>query len=252
MVDRKEALRWYFKAAEQGHDDAQWLVGNMYSSGDGVEKNYYRAKEWYEKAANTGNELAQQALGRLYAEGKGVSKNYSTAIKWFKEAIERGSSGALLALGSMYETGKGVAKDQNRATELYQKAASLGGYVATKLIESLDLAQKGDAGAQYWVGFHWIGGFGFVEDVDEGLRWYHKAAAQGHAHTINALGEMYKDGWKVSQDYVLAHAWYNIGASLGDEKSKRERDSLARRMTPSQIAEAQTMARKLIESRGVK
>jgi uncharacterized protein len=251
LVDHKEALKWYRKAAEQGHDDAQWLVGNKYLLGEGVEKNYYRAKEWFEKAASSGNQLAQEDLGRLYAGGKGVSKNYSTAIKWFQDAIEHGSRGALFALGSMYETGKGLDKDVNKATELYNKAAGLGS-LETKLVESMHLANKGDAEAQYWVGFHWLGGIRFVEDVEEGLRWYHKAAAQGHIGAINGLGSMYQDGYKVPQDFVLAHAWYNIGASLGDEKAKWERDQLARRMTPSQIAEAQSMARKLVESRGMK
>jgi TPR repeat protein len=35
-----------------------------------------------------------------------------------------------------------------------------------------------------------------------------KAASQLHSGAMTTLGFMYKDGWKVPQDYIEAHKWF--------------------------------------------
>ena len=62
---------------------------------------------------------------------------------------------------------------------------------------------------------------------------------------------MYADGKGVSQDYSLAHMWFNLAASAELDDASREmaiknRDVVAAKMTPAQIAEAQRMAREWI------
>jgi hypothetical protein len=57
------------------------------------------------------------------------------------------------------------------------------------------------------------------------------------------LGVMYTNGWGVPQDYVRAHMWLNLSAAQGDQDAARDRDDIATRMTPAQIAEAQKLAR---------
>jgi TPR repeat protein len=91
-------------------------------------------------------------------------------------------------------------------------------------------------------------GNGVVEDIDEALHFLGKAADQGYVRAIRTVGYMYQTGWKVPQDFVLAHKWYNIAASLGDEKSRLDRDEVARLMTPGQIAEAQKLVREWVAS----
>ena len=54
---------------------------------------------------------------------------------------------------------------------------------------------------------------------------------------------MYGDGQGVTQDYVLAHMWWNIAASSGDKDATKNRDLVAKQMSPSQIEKAQDMAR---------
>ena len=53
--DYPSAVKWYRKAAEQGLDIAQLMLGKCYSSGQGVELNYEEATKWYQKAAEQGN-----------------------------------------------------------------------------------------------------------------------------------------------------------------------------------------------------
>ena len=53
---------------------------------------------------------------------------------------------------------------------------------------------------------------------------------------------MYANGQGVPQDYVQAQKWFNLGATSGDAKAVKNRDIVASKMTPAQIAEAQRLA----------
>ena len=50
-----EAARWYRKAAEQGHANAQYELGWCYFLGQGVKENREEAKKWWKKAADQGH-----------------------------------------------------------------------------------------------------------------------------------------------------------------------------------------------------
>jgi TPR repeat protein len=54
---------------------------------------------------------------------------------------------------------------------------------------------------------------------------------------------MYENGRGVTQDYVLAHMWLDLAGANGDAAAIVERDLLASKMTPNQLAEAQRRAR---------
>ncbi len=80
------------------------------------------------------------------------------------------------------------------------------------------------------------------------MKWYRKGVEQGHAAAQKNLGAMYGNGQSVPQDYVQAHMWYNLAASRfppGTDRAKavKNRDIVAAKMTPAQIAEAQRLAR---------
>ena len=59
----------------------------------------------------------------------------------------------------------------------------------------------------------------------------------------NNLGVMYTNGEGVQQDYVRAHMWFNLSAMRGEQRAAKNKDNIAKRMTPAQIAEAQKLAR---------
>ncbi len=128
-------------------------------------------------------------------------------------------------------------------------AAHKRGDYATALRELRPLAEQGDAAAQYNLGVMYYGGYGVPQDYAEAVKWYRKAAEQGNAPAQYNLGVMYHTGQGVPQDYVQAHMWYNlVVASLpasggAREMAAKNRDIVAKRMTPAQIAEAQRLAR---------
>lgn len=63
-----EALRWGLYAAEQGHVEAQWLVGLQYVKGEGAPKNLVEAERWLSLAARQGHAKAQAMLESVQRE----------------------------------------------------------------------------------------------------------------------------------------------------------------------------------------
>ena len=78
--------------------------------------------------------------------------------------------------------------------------------------------------------------------VDEALTQWRAAANDGDRRAMLALGRIYLQGLGVLQDYVEAHKWLNLAASRGEAAALGERDALAAKMTPTQIATAQERA----------
>ena len=61
-----EAAKWYRRAAERGHVDAQLLLGLLYRKGRGVQTDYVQAHMWYNlAAAGTPSNEMRSKLKRL-------------------------------------------------------------------------------------------------------------------------------------------------------------------------------------------
>ena len=95
--------------------------------------------------------------------------------------------------------------------------------------------------------FLYDNGQGVPQDYAEAVRWYRKAAEQGHSDAQFSLGSAYAEGKGVPQDYVLAHMHYNLATSnsIGEDRERRAkaRDDVGTKLTPQQIVEAQRLAR---------
>ena len=73
-------------------------------------------------------------------------------------------------------------------------------------------AQRGDRGAQFWLGVAYEQGWLGKSNFQEALKWFRKAAAQGDPDAQNSLGQVYEDGEGVRQNYALAAQWYRKAA----------------------------------------
>ena len=132
-----KAIKWYKKAARQGHKFAQYNLGVCYANSRGVTEDCGVAAVWYSKAAEQGHAGARNNLGLLYLEGKGVDKNYATALDLFQKADAQGNMYSDWNLGRMYENGWGVTQDIYLAKRYYLKAAELGHTGAQKKLEEI-------------------------------------------------------------------------------------------------------------------
>jgi len=83
---------------------------NVYGTGD-----YGAARSMLEPLAQGGDIRAQYLLGRIYSEGEGIAKNDEEGVKWYRLAADRGDTISQLALGTMYVNGRGVRRSFIRA-----------------------------------------------------------------------------------------------------------------------------------------
>jgi TPR repeat protein len=111
-------------------------------------------------------------------------------------------------------------------------------------------ADQGDAVAQSNLGFMYEKGRGVPQDYAAAVMWYRRGTDQGDAAAQNNLGIMYANGQGVPQDYVQAYKWSNLAVARFSaseteyrERAVKNRDRIAAKMTPAQIAEAQRLAR---------
>ncbi len=243
--DYSEAVKWYRKAAEQGHASAQYNLGVCYEDGQGVPRDFSEAVKWYRKAAEQGYTFAQYNLGKCYYYGWGVTKNYSEAVKWYRKAAEQGYIDAQLTLGGCYENGQGVPKDYSEAVKWYRKAAEQGDTYAQNNLgvcyekgqgvpkdysEAVKwyrkAAEQGQARAQCNLGYCYENGCGVPKDYSEAVKWYRKAAEQGYTFAQINLGICYENGWGVTKNYSEAVKCYRRAAAQGHKDAKERLQKL--------------------------
>lgn len=227
--DSVKAVEWLHKAAAQGDAEAQHRLGYAYDFGRGVSMDKAKSLEWYRKSADQGNAKAQSSLGHAYYFGEdfgtGVPKDVVFAMWWYQQAAAQGHAHAQYSLGEGYRKGEGVSRNDAQAVEWYQKAAA-----------------QGNDRAQYALGTMYDNGQGVPKDSAKAMEWWLKAAAQGEVRAWYNLGVSYGKGEGVATDNVLAYAWLNLSAVNGIANAGKLRDSLARRMTSAEIAEAQNLS----------
>ena len=104
--DYATAIRGFLVHAEQGDASAQFSLGVMYATGEGILKDDAEAVRWYRLAAEQGNASAQFNLGVMHAGGRGVLKDDAEAVRWYRLAAEQGDASAQFNLGVIEPTGR--------------------------------------------------------------------------------------------------------------------------------------------------
>jgi uncharacterized protein len=94
-------------------------------------------------------------------------------------------------------------------------AAAHRGDYATALRRLSPLAAKGDARAQFDIGFMHAYGWGVPRNAAEAVTWYHKAADQGLQVAQHFLGIAYVNGEGVRPNKVEAARWFARAAAQG-------------------------------------
>ena len=91
-------------------------------------------------------------------------------------------------------------------------------------------------------------GEGVPENDKTAVKWFTKAAEQGHASAQGNLGFMYSNGKGVLTDTKRAYMWFNLGSYNGNEISGKNKDKVSKKMTPADISKAQDMSSRCLES----
>lgn len=190
VKDEAEAVKWYRKAAEQGDAGAQSRIGNHYLNGTGVEEDEVEAVKWFCKAAEQDDAYGQVSLGKCYLCGRGVKKDESEAVKLFREAAEQGDASAQTFLADCYLFGRGVAKDETEALTWFRRAAKQDDYGAETAKNYLKAVEDDDSEAQCDLAKAYQVGLCCAKNEVEAVKWYRKAAEQGHKEAGMALQKL--------------------------------------------------------------
>jgi TPR repeat protein len=144
--DDRESARWYRLAADQGHVDAQFRIGEMYALGEGVRKDEKEAARWRLQAAAQGYMLIQNRRAGLQRIAVLPSPKENEAFLKLHKAAGSGDAKAQRALGDMYAMGRGISKNDEEALAWYRLAADRGDAGARKELARRELAEQADYG----------------------------------------------------------------------------------------------------------
>jgi hypothetical protein len=172
-VTQPTALSSLQYAAEGGHPVAQWKLGQMYATGDGVAQDDLRAFDYFSKIANAHAEDSPSAP---------------------QAAI---IANAFVALGRYYLDGipnTRVKADPERAREMFSYAASY----------------FGNADAQYNLARLYLDGVGIPKDPKYGVRWLGLAAQKGQHQAQALLGQMLFNGVNLQRQAARGLMWLTL------------------------------------------
>lgn len=212
----------------------------------------------YRDLAEQGNAEAQHWLGDFYASGKGLTKDVKKALYWLHKSAEQGYQRAWGYLTFIYID----VKDYEEAFKCLKKEAEQTDYTAHRIADYLEdketphafkekclalmenVAEEGRARFQEDLGRLYGKGIFVKKDYKVAMKWSLKAAEQGNPSAQWHIYSMYYRGEGVPRNYVLAYMWGSLAAS--DESYSwlaRSVNKMEKKMTRSQIEEAQRMAR---------
>ena len=159
-------------AAKQGHPLAQWKLGRMHASGDGVPVDELKAFEYFSKIADEHADESPDsphatvvanafvALGTYFLDGiKGtyVKPNVGRAHEMFHYAASYfGNPNAQYSLARLYLEGTGVAPDARQAARWLNLAAEKGHAPAQALLGHLLVTGQGGIARQRALGLMWL------------------------------------------------------------------------------------------------
>jgi TPR repeat protein len=203
------AMRWYLKAAAQGHVDAQVNLGIVFINDLGTAggtRNPAQARYWFRRAAELGDAQAMAYLARIYLDGDGVPASPARACDWLQRAGEQGYVDAFNELGVLLDSGHLGEPDHAGAAAAYDRGARLG-----------------DMRAQHNLANCYLAGRGVDRNAALAMEWYRAAADQGLGDAQHKLAALLASGVEGAEpDPRQALQWLAKAADKGVAQAQYE------------------------------
>ena len=138
---------------------------------------------------------------------------------------------------------QGNAEAQYNLAILYRqgKGVKQDNAIALKWIEKS--ANQGLASAEYYLGHLYDNGDTVTRNSLTAVNWYKKAAEKGNPLAQSNLGVAYANGEGVKQDIIKAYVWFSLAASQGLTAALENRNILKKEMSEELQANAQRLTR---------
>jgi TPR repeat protein len=235
-LNPKKMLKNLKPLAKAGDIYSQYLLGEMYQLGQGIEQDSEQAAYWYRKAAEHEHALAQCKLSQLLFWGRGVVSDKDEAMRLALKAAQQGSAEAQNNLGYLHKflgnrevaifwmrkaAQQGDAIHQYLLAMVYYETKPKPGDEKKSLFWIRKAAEQGLARAEYMLGVHYMYGQGTAIDTERALFWYHRAAAQGDYDAAEAIGRFYSSEKSGHKDAGAALEWNCKAGHLGSNDALR-------------------------------
>ena len=211
---------------------ASLLLGSELGAPDLVSVHKYLQIAFEDGNAERRRDIANSYLFGKF-DGRELGVDVNTAIEYFVQASRLGDSDASASLCSIFRSDLYKVQDYRSAIDYCTIAADQGDPLSEITAAEL-LYEHGD----------------YPSDSEEATKLYFRSALRGSNTGPMGLGRAYEEGVGVLQDFMLAHAWYNIASSrLGpgnQEEAAEARDRVARNLSSDQIIDAQTLAKQIL------
>ncbi|CAG8641018.1 uncharacterized protein OCT59_018454 [Rhizophagus irregularis] len=111
-VDPRQSIRYYSRAAEKGHSEAELALSGWYLTGSNgiLNQSDTEAYLWARKAADKGLAKAEYAIGYFTEVGIGVKADIEEARRWYMRAAAQGNKRAMQRLKELNFGHAGRAK----------------------------------------------------------------------------------------------------------------------------------------------
>lgn len=212
------ALYEWTPLAEQGDAKAQFMLGQMYREGKGVEQDDGEAMRWFRKSAQGGNASAGYWIGRYYEAGILVQRNGQEAVRWYKMAAEAGNVPSILRLVDLYNSGEIVPPDPAEALR-WTEAGARKGQMSLQLAAGIhyagDAASPGQrAKAEMWLK---LAENPSERDNDGNLNYQQPSERRRTVAIAKLLLGELRDG---ASDHQAALTYYLDSAELGNPSAQ--------------------------------
>ncbi len=160
------------------------ILGDVYSQGTLVDRDYRRAIFWYKKAAELGNGTSMSRLGTLCAQGLGGSKDLLQAAQWYRSSFQNGYEESLTLLKQLHASEPLDSLSVRPSEDIREQETTL----------KLNLNPSSAYEMYYLAEAYRDGNQQISQDPVLAAYWFRRSLEAGRKQSAFALGELYASG----------------------------------------------------------
>lgn len=235
---KKEAIKYYKLAAEQGHVSSIFNYAFILDSFEGIFNKKREAVRYFKQATDAGHATSIFHYSLMLYNGEGIQKNKEAAAYYFKISADLGNSNSMFNYAFMLEKGEEIEIDKEEAVIYYKMAADQGNFIAMNSYASMKkkgigttkskkeaakyfkiAADNGNLSAMFNYAFMLKTGNGIKKNEEEAVKYFKLAADQGNASAAFNYALMIYGGDGVEINKCEASRYFKLAADNGNADS---------------------------------
>jgi TPR repeat protein len=216
--------------------EANFFLGQMYETGDGVARNLEESVKFYRKSAELGSQFGSLRYAMMLHFGHGTEVNINEAIRFYEAAAKNGNSDALNNLAGLIEAkqhggGPGLAVDYYRKSAIAGNPSGRANY--SRLLQFGQLGVGKDVSLSRVFG----GGRGGSDSISHGVS---RVEANDYAEAARLFGDAARRG-----DVT---ATYNLGWMAENGLAEGSAEALYRQAADGSVEALNNLGVLLVKS----